>query len=265
MKYDSITSRQNSKIISAASLSDKKHRTETNLFAFEGIKLLEEAQSSGIALTSIFFTERAKETYALALERAFENGASLYEVSESVYEKLTDEKAPQGLFICAKQKDCVPFHASMLDDEGYLILEDIQNPSNVGAMIRTALCLGAKKILLTAGCADIYNIKTVRAAMGALFRAELFRTDDLVTSIEAIQRQGGMVYAATLSEHAVSINDFTLSKKDCIVFGNEGNGVSAKTVAACDKSILIPMKHGSESLNASAAAAIFIWERQKNE
>ncbi len=258
--FEKITSRKNPGIIQAASLCDKKNRDGLGLFAFEGIKLLREALDAGILIDKIYFTYTALQKYESEIEAADKKGAALFCVTDEVYDRLSGEKNPEGIYTVAKKFE---ISKSISPDDGYLILEDLQNPSNVGTVIRTASALGIYKILLTSACADIFGPKTLRAAMGTVFRVKIFVTDDLASDIKRLTDGGSHVYAAALAKDACDIRSVHFSVSDSIVLGNEGNGITEKTLALCDKKVIIPMQNGTESLNAAAAAAIFMWEKQK--
>lgn len=258
--FESITSRKNPKIIHACSLSDKKSRDAEGLFAFEGEKLFLEALCEGVEITEIFITEKCAETFLKAVLEAQKKGASVYLVSDEVYDKLTYEKASQGIFAVARKKE-LPTVADF-SDGGFVVLESVRDPSNVGAILRTAVALGNSRILLSSDCADVYSYKTLRASMGAVFKAQLCISDDIKESV-SILKKSGKVYAAALTESAKVISEVCFEERDSIVIGNEGHGISEEILSACDGAVIIPMQCGTESLNASVAAAIFIWEKAR--
>lgn len=259
LEAEIITSRKNPKIIRACSLADKKARDKEGLFAVEGAKLFGELLIENIEIREVYFTERARTVCLEMLEKAFSLGAKLYSVTDEVYDKLTYEKASQGIFAVAVKKD-IPKLPGKIDGEGFIVLESLRDPSNVGAILRTCAALGSSRVLLTSDCADIYSYKTLRAAMGAVFKTELYVTDNIPESLAALKSLG-RVYAAALTDNAVSIAETKFSLGDSIVIGNEGHGVQESTLAECDGSVIIPMQCGTESLNASVAAAILIWEK----
>lgn len=256
---ESITSRKNAKIIHACSLSEKKIRDREGLFAFEGEKLLEEALLENVEIREVFFTERAKDRCFGMLEQAYMRGARLYEVTFEVYDKLTYEKAGQGILAVAAKKE-LPRIPDGIDGEGFIVLEGLQDPTNVGAILRTCAALGSKRVLMTRDCADIYGAKALRSSMGAVFKTELYVTDSIYDGIATLKKLG-KVYAAALTDGAASIADTKFLPGDSIVIGNEGHGVSKETLEAVDGAVIIPMQCGTESLNASVAAAILIWEK----
>ncbi len=260
-EFESITSRKNPKIIHACSLADKKFRDREGLFSFEGEKLFGEALKEKITICEVYFTERAMKACEAKLDEAYALGAKLYLVTDEVYDKLTYEKASQQIFALAEKKQ-IPY----LDEEsctgGFTVLESLRDPSNVGAILRTSAALGCDKVLLTDDCADVYGYKTLRAAMGAVFKTKLYVTDNIEKSI-ALLKKHGRVYAAALTDTAVSIADAQFSIEDSIIIGNEGHGVSKIVLDCSDSAVIIPMQCGSESLNASVAAAILIWEKAR--
>ncbi len=260
-EFESITSRKNPKIIHACTLSDKKNRDKEGLFTFEGEKLLYEALKENVEIAELFFTERAQSSCTQMICTAAKNGARLYLVTDEVYAKLTYEKASQQIFAVAVKKQ-IPYFDEKCEDCGFVVLESVRDPSNVGAILRTCTALGNEKILLSSDCADVYSYKTLRAAMGAVFKAKLYFVQDIEKGIE-ILRKKGKVYAAALTENAVSIADADFCENDSIIIGNEGHGVSDNVLENCDSAVIIPMQCGSESLNASVAAAILIWEKAR--
>ena len=263
MEYGSICSRKNEKIIQAAKLSDKKHRDRENLFFIEGAKLLQEAIIDNLQIVSIFFTQSALEKYSHIISQA--KNAQLFELTNEVFEKLTCEEAPQGIFTIIKKPCEFHFDGNYLSEGGFLILEDVQNPMNIGAIFRCAYSLGIEKIILTKGCADVYNPKALRGAMGSIFKCKFEYCDSLHSFIEKQQSFGNRVICTTLSEQSLLLGDFEFNKTDSFIIGNEGNGISEKTISLCDSSIIIPMLSGAESLNAATACAVVLWEKNKNK
>jgi len=263
IEFEKITSRKNSNVVSAAGLSDKKRRDASGLFFVEGAKLFEEVLLCGIKVKEVYFTSDAKERHIGLLNEAACRGCKAFEVTPEVYDRLSSEKSPEGIFAVAEKFLTFERHGAEYADGGFLILEDVQDPSNVGTVIRTACALGIKKILLTKACADVFGIKCLRASMGALFRAKIYRTDDLLSELSYFKEKGIRIIATSLGDDSEDISGFSFRDSDCIIIGSEGRGISDSAEALCDKKLIIPMEKGAESLNAAAAAAIFIWEKQK--
>ncbi len=271
-----IVSRQNRRIVGLCKLSDRKDREATGLFRFDGIKLLCEAIRRGVEIDAVYLQSGA-------VERVFERMATLYgctsedihapifEVEDTLFEKISEENAPEGVITVAKYID--RFHkmyiikkegsaAPTLDlpDGPLLLLESVRDPGNVGTVIRTAAALGIKHLIISRDCADLYHPRTIRAAMGTLFTMPITRVDDLAAVIGALRANRRRVFAAALDEQAVRLGEQPFVWGDCVVIGNEGHGLSEVVIQACDRSLYIPMQADTESLNAGIAAALVMWE-----
>ena len=269
MNKEIITSRQNPLVKFVCGLADKKRRNESGLFRFDGIKLLREAAAAELSIKHVICREplsAAVETEIQGLIRSgrISENCVVY-VSESVFEKLSEEKSPEGVLTVAHTLSQESSCGLPAEKERILIAESLRDPGNLGTVMRSCYALGIDRLVLTDDCADAYNPRTVRAAMGALFRMKVQRVPagELCSYIEKLRESGRGVYAAALSERSVSIFDIELKAGDCFVIGNEGHGLTESTVEACTRPVIIPMREGAESLNAAAAAAICIWETVK--
>lgn len=257
-----IESRGNGMIKEAKALAERRERDGKRLFCFEGVHLLEECLRSETAIKTVFVRDGCAAGSALALS----SGAEVISVPEQVYEKLTSEKAPQGVFTVAEY----PRNVRRIDPDNAkeaingiggcsVILDSLQDSGNVGTIIRTACALGAA-VILAGECADALSMKTVRASMGAVFFADILVFPDTVGCIRAIRGSGRRVLAAALRENGEVLGSFAIKENDCFVIGNEGAGIGEEALNECDGTVEIPMTDGVESLNASAAAAMILWE-----
>ncbi len=268
-KISVISSRQNPKVKSLCSLSEKKGREETSLFRFDGIKLCAEALACSVGIECVYLRESSatliKERLSGALDTLSED--RIIYLSDELFSRISEEKSPEGIITVAKhidkfgkiskiEKEDIP------REESLLLLESIRDPGNLGTMIRSAAALGIEKIVMSSDCADIYNPKTIRAAMGGLFRVDIARIDSGIMSeyICELRGVGRRVFAAALDDRACRLGDFEITRGDCFVIGNEGHGLSPEVISACDASVIIPMQAGAESLNAASASVIFMWE-----
>ena len=256
MEY--ISSRNNPLIVRIAKLGDKKYRDAEQIFPIEGVKLYEEMKSSGIIPTYVFATEQ----YA-KLMQDLPKDVKTFIVSESVYEKISFEKSPQGIFCVIKYLD--NFHKFATIYSGPILstvfcLSSVRDPGNVGTAIRTARAFGIDTVILSKDCADIYSPKVMRASMGALFNVKTLRTDDMEETVRDLQSKGYVTYAAALDSKAVKLNELSVTKSTCFVVGNEGHGLSDEIIKACGNTVYIPMTGNCESLNASIAASLLMWE-----
>ena len=264
-----ITSRQNPTVKRICALSEKKKRYAEGLFRFDGIKLFGEALDRGLEIEYAVVSETANDAVKKKVAREAENGrlgGALLYVSESVFEKISEESSPEGIITVARfpeglhrRVEAVGYSAPK--DERILVAESIRDAGNLGTVVRSCAALGIDRLVISDDCADVYNPKTIRAAMGGLFalRIDIVR-GGLAEAIRSLRENGRRVFAAALREDAMKIGEFELRGCDCFVIGNEGHGLSDEVIDACDGCAIIPMSAGSESLNAAAAAAICIWE-----
>lgn len=249
-----ITSRKNPAVVAASKLVDKKYREQTGMFAFEGEKLFAEAISAGIHFAHIFATEAAYRKYEALFAAAGVDELSL--VSEPVYEKLSFEKSPQGIFCVAE----MPAPQEREAGSFVLLTDGVSDPGNFGAVLRSADAFGVDSIYAGGGGVDLYHPKGIRACMGSIFRVHVRMEPDLPHRIRRLRENGFRIYAAALNAHAMDIRGADLSGKIGFVIGNEGHGVSAPVIAACDGCVIIPMREGPQSLNAAVASGIVLWE-----
>ncbi len=269
MERQIISSRQNPTVKEICALADKKRRMESGLFRFDGIKLLREALGAGLNIKYIVCRSPMGEKLQTMLKNAIlqseicEN--TIIEVSDGVFEKISEERAPEGVITVAgfaKGLHSRYDGVSALPKGKIIIAESLRDPGNLGTVIRSAYALGIDVLVLTDDCADIYNPRTLRAAMGAVFKLQTLtvKADELPEFVRLLREDGRRVYATALCERSVSINSIKLAKNDCFIIGNEGHGLSNNVINSCDASVIIPMREDAESLNAAAAAVVCIWE-----
>ena len=273
-----ITSRQNRRIVELVKLDDRRTREKTRTFRFDGIKLLCEAIRRGVELESLFLRVGTAEKVAARMEELYgctlsDAGCPVFGVEDSLFEKISQENAPDGVITVAKYIDkshnfiiiYKESEISVRKDAPVLLLESVRDPLNVGAIIRSAAALGVGHIIMSADCADLYHPKTLRAAMGPLFSMPITRVEELAGTVTALRAEGRRIYAAALDDTALRLGSpaFDREREGCAVgavIGNEGHGLSEAVVKACDRSVYIPMEADTESLNAGVAAALIMWE-----
>lgn len=248
MSGQTVTSRQNPLCTHLRKLaSSRQAREEAGEFLCDSPKLLEEAVKWGAAVTAVLVTRRELLPGGLPAE------TRIVTVSEGVMESVSPMRTPQGVVFSCK----MPPEAERLDGERCLLLEGVQDPGNVGTILRTANAFGWRVCLLE-GCADLYNPKTVRSAMGVHFRSAPVRAP-LERAAELVRAAGLPLYAAALGARTQDVRTADLSRCAVIV-GSEGRGVSPRALELCDAALKIPMEECCESLNAAVAAGIVLWE-----
>ena len=247
---EKITSRANPLMTHIRKLaSSRAYRRETGEFLGDGVKLLEEAMKWGAALRAVVHTPGVSLPPLPA-------GLRVVEVPEDVMKSISPMEAPQGALFTAAQPDTrLP---RTLTGRRYLVLEGVQDPGNVGTILRTADAFCADGLILLPGCADLYNPKTVRASMGAIFRTGAWSAtlEELKERLAAAELP---LLGAALREDTLDAREAEL-KRAAVMIGSEGRGLSDKALAACDVTVKIPMSERCESLNAAVAAATLLWE-----
>lgn len=255
-----ITSRNNEKIKNAAKLgTDSSYRRKTGMFFLEGLRLCCDAAENGIKPESVFVTESALEKHSDELSVLLAAGKENFIITDEISDKLSDTKSTQGVFCVCKTLDKFSNIDKINNNGIYIAVENIQTPDNLGAVARTAEALGLDGMIVSGGC-DIYNPKALRAAMGSLLRLPVFSVADLPSFLEDCNRSGMNTYAAVPDSSAVPVTEMDRTKGIICAVGNEGNGLTEKTISSCKSKITIPMKGRAESLNASAAACMIMWE-----
>ncbi len=273
MEREIITSRQNRQVVELNKLSERKERRASGLFRFDGIKLYEEAVKKGVELVTVALRASSADKVLSALAergiaRPNECALRVLYLSDEVFDKISEEKSPEGIICVAKYIDKFQKNVTIYNSADFLptvgetvvLLEAVRDPSNIGAIIRSAAAMGVDRLILSDDCADIYNPKAIRASMGALFDQRIDEVEDLPEAIRALRSAGRRVFAAALHRDAAVLGREPLRAGDCVVIGNEGHGLSDEVIEACDRCILIPMTERAESYNASVAAALLMWE-----
>ena len=273
-----IRSRQNKNVVELCKLTDRKAREAAKMFRFDGIKLLEEAIKNNLEIHAVFLASSAQERVLTGLGLRFGDTfeskiEKCFVVSDDIFEKISEEKSPEGVITIAKyidklQKNATIYNSanfSQMKNEHVVLLESVRDPSNVGAIIRSAAAIGIDRLILSADCADIYHPRAVRASMGTLFNQRIDRVTDLAATIEGLRESGRRVFAAALDERALLLGDFEILAGDAVVIGNEGHGLSNEVLSACSNSVIIPMSQRAESFNAAVAASILMWEFAKGK
>ncbi len=270
IQSDVISSRQNPLVKWAASLLDKKGREESSHFIAEGEKLTFEAAEAGLPVSFVFLAkskcDKLKDKILLTFSDEKYKDTRLVVLYDEVFEKISTEKAPQGVITIIKyldffgELDIIYKENFFLDqEEGAIALYSVRDPGNLGSVIRSAVAFGVEHIILSSDCADAYNPKTIRASMSSIFRVKITRVRDFSSFVSFARAGGRRVYAAELTEGAISLKDTEPRKTDIFVIGNEGHGIAKEISSLCDNSVYIPISKKTESLNAAVAAAIFMW------
>ena len=269
-----ITSRQNPLVSLAAGLLERKQRRREGMFRFDGKKLFREALTAGLPLYAVLLREKdADGILDFVSDLSLPDGVRAVMLPDTLFDRISEEKAPEGVICISKTLDkihkivtidkCVP-EAQPIPVGKTLLLESVRDPGNLGTIIRSAKAFGVKNLVLSSDCADLYNPRTIRAAMGTLFTQNVYMAEDLIGVIGSL-RARGRVYAAALCEDAVRLGEVSFGENDAALVGNEGHGLSQEALAACTDTLYIPMAAGVESLNAGIAASVILWELYRGQ
>ena len=257
-----ITSKDNELVKHIRKLKDKKYRDESNEFIIEGTNLIEEAVKEKAKIKKVIICEDTTKTYEMPTNIRLE--IAKYEciyVSEKIFNLITQVTNPQGIMAIVEKKakeDEIDYTQDLI-----VMLDDIQDPGNLGTILRTIDSIGLKQIIVSKETADAFNPKVVRSTMGAIFRIKIIESENLIDTIKNIKKHHFKLIVTSLQTDN-TIYDINYNKK-IIVIGNEGNGVSKEIQDMADEKIKIPMLGKTESLNASVATGIVLYEyvRQK--
>lgn len=256
--FKEITSKDNSLIKLVCELQrSSKVRDDYSLFVLEGLRICKDAFSNGIRFDKLIVSHTALEKYSEDIIKFSEISNENILIPDSLFKKISETMSPQGIISVAQK----PEKTEIDFKKGRFIgLENLQDPSNLGAIARTAEALGVSGIIMSKNCCDPYSPKSLRASMGTLLRLPLIITENFA---EDIKDFGLVSYACVVNSSALSINDVNFSNGCVVVIGNEANGLTEETVKSSDFEVTIPMKGKAESLNASVAASIAAWEMMK--
>ena len=248
-----VTSRGNALIAHVRKLAvSAAYRRESGAFVCDGPKLLEEALRWDGGIQTVLCTDGTDLP-------PLPGGVRAVSIPEDIMRTVSPAKTPQGvLCVCA-----VPRRTPDLSGRLYLVLDGVQDPGNVGTMLRTADAFGADGVFLLPDCADLYHPKTVRASMGAVFRLPAW-TCGMEFLRDLLERSRMPLYGAALREDAEDLRKIDLSRFAAAI-GSEGRGLSPEILSLCGQTIRIPMRARCESLNAAMAAGVILWEAARKE
>lgn len=240
-----ITSLKNPKVTAWKALKDRKGRRESGCFLVEGRKMVEEALASAFDVETVLVQEGMELPDGLTMP--------VYELPAHVLAAVCDTKTPQGIAAVVRMKE-----QSALGKH-IVVLDGVQDPGNVGTIIRTADAAGLDGVLLSNQCADVFSPKVLRATMGSIFRMNLRTTDDLPGELTKLREKGYSILSSQL-DGTPFYERQDVAERFALIIGNEGNGVSEQVQQTATHRVRLPMRGGAESLNAAIAAAIMMYE-----
>lgn len=261
-----ITSNSNPNIKHVKSLHKKKYREKYNEFIIEGLRIVEHGLECGGDITKIFLAQSIYESLkgTILFSKIKDNNIDSYILNDNLFKEICDTDNPQGILGIVKQKSYDI--NTILNKEQYfvVVLDRLQDPGNLGTIIRTADAAGVDCIITNKGCVDTYNNKTIRATMGSIFNIPIIDIESLDELIDRLIGAGTQI-VSTVLEATKYYHEVKYKERAAIIIGNEANGISKELVKKSNIKVKIPMLGKAESLNASIASSIMIYEivRQK--
>ena len=263
-----ISSKDNEIVKSVKKLKEKKYRDLENAYIVEGIKMVKEAILEKASIRQIIICDDCEKSDSIPKELMYE--IAKYEctyVTSKIFKYISEVQTPQGvLAVVEKNNNGTNGETDINYEEDIIVaLDDIQDPGNLGTILRTVDSVGLTQILVSKGTADCYNPKVVRSSMGAIYRVKVIECEDLLETLKEVKKNKFKVLVTSLGD-SKNIYDMKYNKK-VLVIGNEANGVEERIMNIADEKIKIPMLGRTESLNAAVATGIILYEyvRQKGK
>lgn len=250
-----ITTVQNKQIRQAAKLKkSSRERKKSGLFVVEGIRMfreIPEEQREKVFASSEFLKAHGEELKGIPFE----------EISSQVFREISDTETPQGILSLVRMKQVSLDEILKRRGNSILLLENLQDPGNLGTLIRTGEGAGVSGVIMSKDTVDIYNPKVIRSTMGSIFRVPFTYVEDIAEAVQLLRQQSVHVYAAHLD--GTEYTDESYDKISAFLIGNEGNGLTERIAAMADKRIRIPMEGRVESLNAAMAGGLLMYEARR--
>jgi TrmH family RNA methyltransferase len=258
-QFIDITSNANKVVKDILKLSDKKGRSQMKAYILEGLRLVEEAKVNGGEILYYVFAESFTDRFAGFFDNIQETG--IYRFSDDLFKRVSQTESPQGIMAVARIPEYDPA-AVIQSIKRCVILENLQDPGNLGTIIRTADACGFDGVVISKGSVDPYNPKVLRSTMGSMFHIPVMVSSNL-PEVLVMLKDRGIRIATAHPRASQTIWDAPLGDKVAIVIGNEGNGLSDEMLQASDIQVTIPMPGKAESFNASVAAGMLLYESMR--
>lgn len=257
-----LSSKDNINIKNTVKLKNSaKYRRKNGQFIAEGVRICNDAICSNAKIDIFFSTEKAMDKYQNDFDKIEACADKTYIVTEDIFSLISDTENPQGFLCVIKALDKTNEFDTINRNSRYIALDNIQDPSNLGTVLRTAEAFGVDGVIMSSDCCDFFSPKVVRGSMGAVFRLPFIICNSVCDFLSEHSVLNS--YAAVVSSDAQKITETDFQLPCVAVIGNEGNGLKSETISMCNVKFTIPMNGRAESLNASTAASIIMWEMVK--
>ena len=255
-----IESKGNNLFKETKKLKERKNRIKSGKYIIEALRLVQEAFKAGIDIDCLIVTSDGKEKLDLYLGEYLHEKSNVYEMSDVLFKELISTEQPQGIVAVINMNE------KPLDLNGsfYLLCDKVQDPGNLGTIIRTAHAVGVQGIILTKGTVDIYNEKTIRSTMGSIFYVPIHYDDENFTLVKKLKMEGFKTVVTSLDTDKNFFEE-DIRGKVLLTVGNEGNGVSDEVYELADIKVKIPMPGNAESLNVAIATSVIMYEKIRQD
>lgn len=251
-----IESKENNLFKNTKKLKERKNRTKTSRYIIEGFRLVQEAFKAKVDVDYLIVTEDAHDKVDEFLGKYINGEIKIYEISSNLFKELISTENPQGILAVIKMNTM----ESKFDGDFYLLCDKVQDPGNLGTIIRTAHAAGVQEIILTKGTVDIYNEKTIRSTMGSIFYIPIHYDDENLSLVKELKGKGFNLVVTSLDTDK-NFFQADLRGRVLLTVGNEGNGVSREVLEMADTKVKIPMPGNAESLNVAVASSVIMYEK----
>ena len=250
-----ITSRDNKIFKLASRLKSARGRNEEMLFLIEGARSVRDAYDKGADFHSVIVSANA--------QLQFEADCPIYTFAPKLFGEISETVTPQGIIAICRMPECNVEDIISQNSDLVILCEALQDPGNIGTIIRSAHAAFCGGVILSKGCCDLYNPKIVRATMSGIFSVPVVQGISAKEAVEIFSKNGYSTVAGALTDNSIDLYDLDLKGKHLIIIGNEGNGVTKETLSMCDKVVKIPMHPDAESLNAAVAGSVMMYEHYR--
>ncbi len=242
----------NDKIKHIKKLSRRSYREKCNEFIIEGVRSVKDAYKNGADISYVIYKENTTPLFDETVPQFF--------VDKKTFAEITDTESPQDVLAVSKkvlfsENDIIKSSPDII-----VICDRVQDPGNLGTIIRTADAIGKSAVVLSSGCVDVFNSKTIRSTMSSIFNVPVVHSSFLEETIKRLKNKGYKTISGVLRDDSVSLYDANFEGKCAIIIGNEGSGVSEGIINLCDLCVKIPMMGKAESLNVAVSAGILMYE-----
>lgn len=251
-----IESKDNNLFKSIKKLKERRFRQKEGKFILEGFRLIEEAVKADMEIEYIILSQGNEDKLHNSTLKEVINDEDIFVFSNNLFPQLSSTENPQGILAVVKNKEL----SINLNGEFFLVCDKVQDPGNLGTIIRTGHAAGVDGIILTKGTVDIYNDKTIRSTMGSIFYVPIFYDDEDFSIIKKL-KESGVALVTTSLEESKNFFEENLKGKIMLAVGNEGNGISSELFEIANKKVKIPMPGEAESLNVAVATSIILFEK----